>query len=200
MATTMTTEKVIMSTKEEFEAFNVISDLLEEAARNGNLKMITSLMMANKWSDEFDMTRLVEIACEHGHVHIVERLFDDVKDHKNALYYASFGGHLNVVKFLVQDKQVTITENDFEAVIEGGTIKGGGHLDVFNYIIEKSNNFIENRDVLNRLLCHAAECGHEEMVKILIDRGANNIRAAKSVSSGDAEFYLRGIYNKEIHD
>ena len=84
------------------------------------------------------------------------------------LFFASAGGHLDVVKFL--SKKLKVNERDEKGWSPLHLASARGHLDVVRFLIQKG----ANKDEINFTPLHLASTyGHLETVKLLVENGAD---------------------------
>ena len=99
-------------------------------------------------------------AAEGGHLKIVKYLIDEKgATHVNdALEWAAKKGHLDIVKYLIDEKGA----DDFNWALEDAA--HGGHLDIVQLMIEKGAS------KFNNAMINAAEGGYLDIVKYLIEK------------------------------
>ncbi len=152
------------------------------AARNGNLEVAQYLVehKANI-NDRDDKGRTVLMyAVEKRHIEMIRFLVNDCKANLNAidvwgrtaLIIAAENGHLEVIWFLINSYKADVNTRDYF----GKTILmyASGHIGVVRFLIDDCNldvNAKDNEDCTT--LMHAAESGHLEAIKFLIEKGAN---------------------------
>jgi ankyrin repeat protein len=142
---------------------------LFDACRNGDVEMVKLL---TKDENDFKSPKfwlLIELACTHGHVEVIEHIYE--KCHDIQVFFephfiaAVKKGHLRVVKFLA-DKGIVHTNNDYALIWAASS----GHLEVVKYLVEKGLD-IHFKD--DNALIWAASNGHFEVVKYLVEKGAD---------------------------
>lgn len=84
-------------------------------------------------------------------------------DNDGALFWASFYGHIEVVRFII-DKEPTIDVN--EALIATSEC---GHIDIVKLLLDKGNDIHKH----NLALFWASRFGHLEIVKFLLEKGGD---------------------------
>jgi ankyrin repeat protein len=90
-------------------------------------------------------------------------------NNNNALVYASWNGHLEVVKYLVEEAGANV-HVDNDRVLRWASCYG--NLDVVRYLVEETGADIHA--VNDYALERASYNGHLEIVKYLLSRGANH--------------------------
>jgi len=93
-------------------------------------------------------------------------ILTNIKYIKGALRYAIFEGHLDIVKYLIEEAGVDIHDTD-EILFMTFT---NCHYDIFNYLVKMGADIHDND---NEALQSAIEDGNLEIVKYLIEAGAN---------------------------
>jgi ankyrin repeat protein len=137
---------------------------LFDACRNGDVEMVKLLM---KDENDFKSPKfwlLIELACTHGHVEVIEHIYEKCRD-VQVLFEPHFiaavrKGHLRVVKFLAE-KGIDIHTNN--PLIWAAS---SGHLEVVKYLVEKGLD-------IHMPLKWASQFGHLEVVKFLVEKGAD---------------------------
>lgn len=92
-----------------------------------------------------------------------DNIFEKTKN--DALIYAGGSGHLEFVKFLL-DNVANIHTKDDSALIQASK---NGHLKVVNFLLDRGANIHALDDAALRL---SSQEGHLEVVKLLLDKGA----------------------------
>ena len=109
----------------------------------------------------------------------IEQIVNRIKTDHNitALGFASFTGHVEVVKYLVENGH-DINASDHEGTTALHTASGNGHMKVVKYLVENGSN-INAVESLGTVL-HAALLNPDnskvDIVKYLIENGANSTR------------------------
>jgi len=136
---------------------------LRYAAEYGHLKVVKCLVEAGA-DIHANEDQALRCAAEYGHVDIVKYLIEKGADvhvwHEYALKYAIENKHLEVVKLLVENG-ANVNE---EGVLSSAAAYGD--LEIVKYLVEHgaANNWA---------LRWAVENEHTEIVKLLIERGAD---------------------------
>jgi len=121
------------------------------------------------------------LACKHGHLELAKFFFEngalisdrdrDVKRQGNALHYAAWGGHLELVKWLIDDCGASLDAVD----IVGNTALlyavYGGHRHVVDELLSRGRSLQEHNSKNHTALLQAACGGHLELVKWLLEQG-----------------------------
>lgn len=99
----------------------------------------------------------------------------DVKnesDGKTLLHFAAFGGHLEIVKYLVE-KNANLEAKDALNHTPLHAASVAGRLEVVKYLADKNIHLVEEKDNYGLTPLHrAAWQGHVEVVKYLVDKGS----------------------------
>ena len=107
---------------------------------------------------KYDPFKILVIAKNRGFQGI------DIKELQNALYAASYYGHLQVVKILIQDAHLDPSVDNNSAVIVASNF---GHLEIVRFLMQdKRMDLSKGFGLLSVLL--ASEKGHPEIVKFLL--------------------------------
>jgi ankyrin repeat protein len=149
---------------------------LRWASRNGHLEIVKYLVDngANIHAvNNYSLTA----ASDNGHLEVVKYL--TAKSSENfrcyeALHYACENNHVEIVKYLIERE---INNDASENYVDGlfsyypfiGKLKSG-HIDFFNFLIEKGADIHVNNDIL---IIWASKDGHLELVNFLIEKGIN---------------------------
>ncbi len=120
-------------------------------------------------------------ACEKGNIHLVELMihFIPIIYLNSGMYYACLGGHINVIKFLI-DKGA----DNFQGGMNHACLEG--HKEIVEFMISKGAND------WNTGLDFASCGGHIDMVKFMISKGATTF------NEGLYQACCGYIKNKEI--
>jgi ankyrin repeat protein len=117
--------------------------------------------------DEDDLITASENGDLEGLKLLVEERGANVRaQHNQALISASYNGHLDVVKYLVENG-AKISAQRNKALIEASD---GGHLDIVKYLVERGADVSAQR---NQALIHASRKGRLDIVKYLAENGAD---------------------------
>lgn len=148
------------------------------AAGEGHLEIVNFLIQ--RGANKFDTA--LEAAAENGHLDLVKYLITKVEpgERYNALVYAAGGGHLDVVEYIddrINDpiRDIRARRRAFNAAVDNGESA------VVQYILQY---VLEDVKSLNNALMRAASV---DMVKTLIDGGANDINARFVAAVRDGE-------------
>ena len=113
------------------------------------------------------------IICIKGNLEDILSLVDGGCDINKILFYVCHYGHLEVVKYLIEDYGANVrAENDLAVQ----WASGGGHLEVVKYLAEKcgANARAENDEAVQ----WASENGHLEVVKYLVKKYGSGVTYA----------------------
>ena len=168
--------------KEEFFSSNDFNVKLEKATKTGNLEKVKEAIKDGATIFGQDIFD----AAKNGHLDIVKYLVDEKKIDipESAVYRAVKNGHLDVVKYLVDEKgqDISVDSVFFAAA--------NGHLDMVKYLVGKGKS-IDGEEVSN-----AAKNGHLDIVKYLVEKGAkisdNTVYVAAQDGHLDVLKYLVG--------
>eukprot|EP00036_Acanthoecidae_sp_10tr_P016488 CAMPEP_0206303040 /NCGR_PEP_ID=MMETSP0106_2-20121207/9032_1 /ASSEMBLY_ACC=CAM_ASM_000206 /TAXON_ID=81532 /ORGANISM="Acanthoeca-like sp., Strain 10tr" /LENGTH=737 /DNA_ID=CAMNT_0053733823 /DNA_START=349 /DNA_END=2562 /DNA_ORIENTATION=+ len=121
------------------------------------------------------------LACKLGHLDLVKFFFEhgattedrdrDPKRQGNALHYAAWGGHLDVLRWLLDEEGASLDDVD----IVGNTALlyavYGGHRHVVDELVRRGRSLQERNSKNHNALLQAACGGHLDLVKWLLDQG-----------------------------
>ncbi len=146
---------------------------------------------------QFDYNFGLFSACLGGHLNIVKLMIEKGAERKNmGLRYACKGGHLNIVKFMIE-----IGANDWDLGLI--TACRGGHLNIVNLMIEKGASDWDWG------LAYACEVGNLDIINLMIKKGADdwNEGLAYACNAGNLDIVNLMIekgatkcYNCDSHD
>jgi Ankyrin repeats (3 copies) len=121
--------------------------------------------------DIFDLAMFY--AAAGGHMYIVKLMIEKGATNFNtAVYKAAGGGHMEIVKLMIE-KGATF----FDVSMEQAAF--GGHMEIVKLMIEKGATFFDMS------MESAADGGHMEIVKLMIEKGATNFDwAMESAAEG----------------
>jgi Ankyrin repeats (3 copies) len=92
-----------------------------------------------------------------------EKFYKDYKDRKDifdlAMYYASEGGHMEIVKLMIEKGATVFDWGMNDAAL-------GGHMEIVKLLIEKGATDFDSA------MYYAAEGGNMEIIKLMIEKGA----------------------------
>jgi len=115
----------------------------------------------------YDNNYALRVASENGHIDVVRYLIENgvTITHKCiALRHASKGGHKDIVRYLVENGANIHSSSSLKYASEGG------HTDVVQYLFERGANIHADN---NYALRFASKNGRSDVVKFLIEKGAN---------------------------
>lgn len=155
-----------------------MNEELIKAATLGNLKRLIELLHNGADSQFLDGDKAMALhwAALNGHLPVVEALIsysdlehEDIQG-KTPLFYAIKGGHLNIVKYLL-DKGA----NPKQTTNSGSTLliyaAKYGHTNIVEFLIESGLSEIEEKKNNVTAIFYAAEYAHVETVKYLFSKG-----------------------------
>lgn len=134
---------------------------LQYACEDGNKKIIKFLQ---KKGANYYSTEAFRGACQGGHTKMVREIFKQIKHDdpteilKMGSYSASYGGHLNIVKFLMGHDV-----NSWRAALHGAC--RGGQMNIIKYVITKDTNHLNY--LTTKGFNHACKNGHIELAEFL---------------------------------
>jgi ankyrin repeat protein len=111
------------------------------------------------------MDKKLNSFCRLGHINKLKK-HSKYLGSSDVLRYACYGGHLNVVNFILDHSY----KNNYNLNINYG-LKGacwGGHLNLIHYMVSKG------ADAWNHALASACWGGHIDLINLMISKGANN--------------------------
>ena len=112
------------------------------------------------------------------------------EDGETSLLFASQNGHLNVVKYLVEEGKAEVdkAKNDGQAPLY--VASGKGHLEIMKCLVEEGEVDVDKaRDTGATTLCAASANGHLKVVKVLVEAGNADLNKAlpMAILSGKEE-------------
>lgn len=121
------------------------------------------------------------LACKLGHMQLVKLFFQhgatvddrdrDPKRQGNPLHYAAWGGHIEIVRWLVDVAGASLDDVD----IVGNTALlyavYGGHRDIIDELVSRGRSLRERNSKNHTALLQAACGGHLDIVKWLLEQG-----------------------------
>ncbi|XP_048247158.1 ankyrin repeat domain-containing protein 50-like [Haliotis rufescens] len=124
-------------------------------------------------------------AASRGNTTVFEYLLDrkatpslDDNDGNNILHYACYGGHIDIVKCVIDQTTLNINTSDLlgrTALMIAATY---GHKEVFDLLVGKDSDDISHKDKEGNNILHAAcRGGHVEMVKHILSQGLVDINS-----------------------
>ena len=168
---------------------DVVSSLINQglhwAIVNGHLDVV-KLLCKNNFDDE------LKKACRHGQLPIVQYLAEIGANVNNGcLDFAARNGHLNVIKYLVEQKLANVRGSSIEAAVLANSLETvkylhsqgadlcarsnmalqrsaeEGYLDIVEYIVENLENVEESLTSMGFALIMAKHNGRMDVVKFL---------------------------------
>jgi ankyrin repeat protein len=144
--------------------------LLIENARQGNLEGVRHALELGAIDHAYGGALI--IAALNGHLEIVKFLLENdhyINRHQDlALKNAAHHGHLEIVKFLVKNGANIHTDEDEVDPLGSAAVRG--HLEIVKFLLENGADIHASKD---RSLINAALSGHLEIVKFLVENGAD---------------------------
>jgi len=142
-------------------------ELLEEAAKHGDVQLVDLLIQAGVDPSANDNEGLL-LASKYGHLPVVNRLLQDERvdpsvEDNYAIRWACCYGHLSVVDRLLQDKRVNPAARDNYAI---QTASENGHLSVVNRLLQDER--VDPSAYNNYCINFAAGGGHLSVVDRLL--------------------------------
>ena len=159
------------------------SDIFK-ACKDGNLRFVQYLIEKEnidiEIKGEHEKTPLL-CACDNSQLQIVEYLISkganiNAKDGDGeyVIHYASKGGLLSTVQYLIENEKVDINIKNKNNDAPIHIASKYGHLPIVQYLIENENVDIDIKGNFEKTpLLYACENGHLPIVKYLISKGAN---------------------------
>lgn len=154
-----------------------------EAAEEGDQAEVVRLLNANpalQRCKDRQKNRVLTVAAEHGHLGLVVLLVeraagvnDTGRCDRSALHWASFGGHEEVVAYLLS-REAKVDTSDMFGMTPLISACGEGHLGVVRMLAQHLEEVgLDGRDDDGMEPLHyAAEFGHEDVVTFLLGKGA----------------------------
>ncbi len=178
--------------------------IMEGAVRGGHIDIVKMLSSYTFTDGGHELT----IAALKGYQDLVDYFFmpgvTREYDLNLALEWAAQGGHIDIVKFLLENGALALEEalcaasreGDFDLVdylikegaedIEGAFDQAAeyGHLDMIKFLLILLHDKNEKPDFGNALI-GAASGGHHKMIEFLISQGASNLDEAMRAAAAD---------------
>lgn len=122
------------------------------------------------------------LACKHGHIALAKFFLEegasiqdrdaDPKRQGNAVHYAAWGGHLNMVRWLLQPEQGGSLD-DLDVVGNTPLLYAiyGGHRHLVDFMVDHGRSLSERNTKNHTALLQAACGGHLHLVKWLLSQG-----------------------------
>lgn len=151
-----------------YEGATDFKEAIAQAIMNNHVKIVELLYDRVDNFEEIDLDELgIFEAAENGNKDVIEFLQskDYVIHNVSILDSAAYGGHLDLVKYMVS-LGTPISDIALENGIQSGNIE------LVKYFVEQGENDF------NYILDVAAEYGHVEIAKYAIERGAANVNEA----------------------
>jgi ankyrin repeat protein len=144
--------------------------LLYVACKCGHVEIVRFLLQTQSPTHDAMIT-----ACEHGHLEIVQLLIEHgMSDFERYLHEATYSGNLQLVKFFfsrgVSDPSIALAMAAQE-----------GYLHRRKAAVQYLLSFNSDQESKNKALLRASQYGKIDIVRILVDSGANNIEDALKV-------------------
>ncbi|CAK4117511.1 unnamed protein product [Aphanomyces euteiches] len=137
---------------------------LSGAVKNGHVEVVKFFLGLPVKSEPRDWFDYIRESCHEGHVAIVQVLWvygDAPRSHACLhLETAARRGHLDIVRFFIEQNRVEKVEQGLVAAATNG------HLEIVKFLVE--HNFIEQ---VQHAAQEAASNGHLYIVKYLVERG-----------------------------
>jgi len=115
-------------------------------------------------------------ACCAGNLENIKSVYNQLDDINKGMSFACLRGHIDVVKFLIEEEANDLRDGMFEAC-------KGGHIDIVKLMISKNKRTEENGEYFGRIeptrdwnegMRLGCLEGHMNIVKFMIEKGANN--------------------------
>lgn len=135
---------------------------LKYACEYGHIQIVDFLIKNN--ANINDSLGIV-VACEKGFIDIVKLLIDNGAKIEECLKYACKSGNLNLVKYLIEQKEVDVNEDNTLSLCYACKYN---YIEIVKYLIEKNANIDDSYAMINACL-H----GYDDIVQLLIDNGGD---------------------------
>lgn len=189
-----------------------------EAAAAGNPAALTNLIKPGKEEKSAkdkheDHTTLLRAAAANGNVQDVQNLSDEIARNGNgisALKEAAQNGRVEVVKYLIEEKNVDANSKNDVGVTALIAAAGEGHTEAVRYLVGQGGADVDatNENGSTALIC-AADYGHIDVVRYLAQEGGANVNVtnnngdtalSKAVRGGDKEIvkFLAGECGADV--
>ena len=141
------------------------SEALKIASRCGNFEVVKFLFELDPTIDDSDKEEACEQAAWNGHINIVKFFIENkVKIDKYQIKYAAESGYLDVVEYLIRP-EIGCSKND--ALL--GACQGG-HLPIVKMLLNNGADVHYGED---EAIIEASDKGNVDVVRYLIKKGAN---------------------------
>lgn len=182
-----------------------------EAVKGGHLDILIKVLDKNENLNEYNT--LLQIAAIHGHINILNFLIEKgYKEILNAILGAVHGGHLDILKLLVNKTKTTpatkhwnlcmlkASKKGFKNIISFTLEKGAinfdecmieaariGDIDIINLMISKgATSFQKTLDI-------AAKFGQKEVVLLMLTKGVTDFDKAILESRNRGHIYIENL-------
>jgi len=136
-----------------------------QAVRDGDLEKVKLLLPISDPSE--NNSDAIRWASYNGHLEVVKLLLSDPRvdssDVNTAIRYASSNGRTEIVKFLLADPRVDPSANNSDAI---RWASNNGHLEVVKLLL--SDPRVDSSYDINAAIRYASSNGHTEIVKLLL--------------------------------
>lgn len=154
----------------------VLQSKLFRAIRKNNIREIErTLKQMPKTSEKEMLSKGLGLACYFGHKNLIVKFLEkgaDINyDNGDALHWIAREGRLDIIKNLVENHGVDITSNGNASLV--AAIAGSGNsnnIDTAKYLIDLGADIHANN---NQALVTAIDIGSDDIVKLLLDEGAD---------------------------
>src|SRR5579875_418558 len=154
------------------------------ACRGGKIE--TLKIMINNGANEYD--KFFNSACKNGSIEIITFLLRFSPNFNIALFYATKYGKYNIVEYLI-DKY---TDDNFYIIVNSAFF---GHKDILEFLLK----FEVTINELNIALKYACSNGRSEIVKYLLEIGANNYENAFYMSCVKGHIELVKLFLDKVN-
>lgn len=175
----------------------ILPDILNkmgiEMAMHGHMNGL--LLMEKRGADVFAHYNLaLQLASEGGHLTIVKYIMEKRTNDRDlphiVLRYACKNGHLPIIKYIIEKRL-----NDIQPVLYFAS--SNGHLSVVKYSVEQGANIHHEQDLALRI---ASQNGHLSVVKYLTEQGGDiyachkyGLRMAREYKHSDVVEFLESL-------
>ena len=152
--------------KEIFKHFNSIYTRHEKISYSARNGYDILLLPILLTLDDYNWA--MAYAAEGGHIEIVKLMLEKGANNYNlSMENAAYGGHMEIVKLMLEKGA-----NDYNRAMEAAALSG--HMEIVRLMLEKGANYYD------WAMETAAGNGHIEIVRLMLEKGANDYNSAMS--------------------
>ena len=155
-----------------------LENALERSSRSGHLEVVKCILKVYQADFFYDNEYLLRYSALNGHLNVVKYLVENFDiNREDALRWSAQNGHFKVVEYLISTGVNVNIDNNYPLI----SAAGNGHLSLVKYLVSKGADVHAKDD---RPLRWSAYNGQLHVVKYLVEEHNANIHA-------DNEYALR---------